>query len=202
MNKLTNIFTTIGFYTISILVLTTINVAAYSEGNSSELLIVENLHDKLLFLMKNSDSLEHEERVNEMTEVISNNFNIPLISQVVLGRHWNFVLLYTNLVATTYASRFNMFDGESFLYLTTQELNRGRKLVKTELHTSSDEIVTLEYLMAKDKNNWKIISVIANGANDISIKRGEYADVIKAKGYDALLVEINKKINKSVELKN
>jgi ABC-type transporter MlaC component len=95
-----------------------------------------------------------------------------------------------------------MFDGESFLYLTTQELNRGRKLVKTELHTSSDEIVTLEYLMAKDKNNWKIISVIANGANDISIKRGEYADVIKAKGYDALLVEINKKINKSVELKN
>jgi phospholipid transport system substrate-binding protein len=211
MNKLTNIFTTIGFYTISILVLTTINVAAYSEGNSSELLIVENLHDKLLFLMKNSDSLEHEERVNEMTEVISNNFNIPLISQVVLGRHWNnlnldeqadFVLLYTNLVATTYASRFNMFDGESFLYLTTQELNRGRKLVKTELHTSSDEIVTLEYLMAKDKNNWKIISVIANGANDISIKRGEYADVIKAKGYDALLVEINKKINESVELKN
>jgi hopanoid biosynthesis associated membrane protein HpnM len=209
MNKLTKIFTLNRL--ILILVLSTININVYSESKNSELIIVDHLHDKLLYIMQNSDSIGYEDRVNEITEVISNNFNIPLISQVVLGRHWtklnipeqtDFVLLYTKLVATTYASRFNAFDGENFLYVATQELNRGRKLVKTELHIPSDEIVTLEYLMAEDENNWKIISVIANGANDISIKRGEYADVIKLKGYDALLVEINKKINESADLVN
>ena len=211
MNKLTIIFAKNRLYALLIIVLSTMNVAVHSENKSSETLIVEELHDKLLFIMQNSDKFQHEDRVNQITKVISNNFNIPLISQVVLGRHWTnlniheqteFISLYTNLVATTYASRFNEFDGESFVYVATQELNRGRKLVKTELHTGSDEKVTLEYIMAKHEENWKIISVIANGANDISIKRGEYTDVIKLKGYDALLVEINKKINESADLIN
>ena len=52
-------------------------------------------------------------------------------------------------------------------------------LVKTLLTTTNGETVSLDYLMSKHDDNWMIISVIANGANDISIKRGEYSDVSK-----------------------
>jgi ABC-type transporter MlaC component len=51
--------------------------------------------------------------------------------------------------------------------------------------------------MSKSNDKWMVISVIADGANDISIKRGEYSDVIKNDGYDALLIKIQKKIDEA-----
>ncbi len=32
---------------------------------------------------------------------------------------------------------------------------------------------------------WKIISVIANGINDLSLKRADYSAIIKERGFDA-----------------
>ena len=91
------------------------------------------------------------------------------------------------------------YDGEKFILKGMEELNRGRILVKTELQPVKGEIVTLDYLMDNREDRWWIISVIANGVNDISLKRAEYADVIKIRGYDALLEEIKNKIDELAE---
>lgn len=153
--------------------------------------------------MQNGDSLGHRERSDELMPIIPHSFNIPLISQVLLGRHWreideesrnHFIALYESLIIATYASRFKEYDGEKFVLKNIEELNRGRILVKTELQPSSGDTVTLDYLMDNRDGRWWIISVIANGVNDISLKRAEYADVIKIRGYDALLEEIKNKI--------
>ena len=45
-----------------------------------------------------------------------------------------------------------------------------------------------------DDGEWMIISVIANGVNDLSLKRAEYAAVLKERGYDGLVADLNKKI--------
>jgi phospholipid transport system substrate-binding protein len=42
---------------------------------------------------------------------------------------------------------------------------------------------------------WYIITVIADGVNDLSLKRGEYADVIRKKGFDGLVADIKSKIS-------
>jgi phospholipid transport system substrate-binding protein len=183
----------------------TVSTTSYSNENAPEVLVVTKLHEKLLYTMQNGETLGHQVIIEELSNIIPSGFNLHLISQVVLGRHWaklneaekkNFISVYTQLVIETYASTFNEYDGESFLYVSTENLNRGRKMVNTELHSANGEVVTLNYLMSQDNNKWMIISVIANGANDISIKRGEYADVIKLNGYDALLNLINKKLTK------
>ena len=44
------------------------------------------------------------------------------------------------------------------------------------------------------EGQWMIISVIANGVNDLSLKRAEYATVIKDKGFQGLVADVTDKI--------
>jgi phospholipid transport system substrate-binding protein len=74
-------------------------------------------------------------------------------------------------------------------------MRKERYLVKTELTTNEDKPVSLDYIVQKNGASWKIISVIANGVNDLSLKRAEYNSVIKDKGYDTLVSEIRTKID-------
>lgn len=166
--------------------------------------VINQLHDALIYVMQNSEAMGYKGRYDNLEPVISSNFDTPLIAKVILSRYWenldetqksDFVELYNRLIIATYASRFKGYDGEEFRYLTTEELNRGRLLVRTELIRPNDTPVKLDYLMNRKDDEWMIISVIANGANDLSIRRGEYADVIKLRSYDALLDEIRSKID-------
>lgn len=166
--------------------------------------VINRLHDALIYVMQNSEAMGFKGRYDILESVISSNFDTPLIAKVILSRYWenldeaqksDFVELYNRLIIATYASRFNGYDGEEFRYLSTEELNRGRLLVRTELIRPDDTPVKLDYLMNRKNDEWMIISVIANGANDLSIRRGEYADVIKLRSYDALLDEIRSKID-------
>ena len=80
-----------------------------------------------------------------------------------------------------------------------EQLKKGRLLIKAELQRPDDEPVKLDYLMHEKNGQWMIISVIANGVNDLSLKRAEYATVIKEKDFDGL---VNDVANKITDLEN
>ncbi len=166
--------------------------------------VVEKLHTTLMHVMQNSENLGFDGRYKELAPIIHTYFDTPLIAKVILSRQWNdlsddgktaFVDLYNQLIIATYASRFADYDGEQFLTLSIEQLSKGRVLVKSELQRPNDKTVKLDYLMTQNGDDWMIISVIANGANDLAIKRGEYADVIKMKSYAGLITEIQSKIH-------
>ena len=166
--------------------------------------VVNELHLALLDVMKNAGNLGYEGRYNRLYPVISSLFDTPLIVQVILSRYWkdlnelqqqNFIDLFRHLSVATYASRFDAFNGEQFNEVARQELRKGRLLIKTELLRPNDETVHLDYLMHERDGKWYIISVIADGVNDLSLKRAEYAAVIKDKGFDGLTGDIRSKIH-------
>ena len=49
---------------------------------------VNQLHDALIEIMQNADTASFEDRYAKMENIITNNFNTPLISRVVLSRYW------------------------------------------------------------------------------------------------------------------
>jgi len=176
---------------------------ASAAEHSPAVQVIHRLHDTLIHVMQNAESLRFEGRYDELEPVITSKFDTPLISRVILSRYWEnlderqkteFIELYNRLITATYASRFDGYDGHEFRFLATEPLNRGRLLVRTELTIPGDSPVKLDYLMNRKNDDWLIISVIADGANDLSIRRGEYADVIKLRGYEALLEEIRGQI--------
>jgi phospholipid transport system substrate-binding protein len=166
--------------------------------------VVEALHSALLEAMQHSSELGYEGRYRRIEPVITANFDTPLIVKVILSRYWDeltpeqqqeFVELFRRLSVATYASRFNDYDGEVFVEVGREDLKSERVLVKTEMRRPSGKPVRLDYLMHRNGNgDWLIISVIANGVNDLSLKRAEYAAVIREKGYDGLVADIRRKI--------
>lgn len=166
--------------------------------------LVESFHATLVDIMQNADSLGFEGRYERMAPVIRDKFDTALIAQVVLSRYWgeldntqqeNFIRLFNRLSASTYASRFDGYSGETFTTTGIEELKKGRLLVKTGFTKSNGETVKFDYLLHQKDGNWYIISVIANGINDLSLKRAEYAAIINDKGFESLITEIENKIN-------
>ena len=181
--------------------------------------IVTNLHDTLIAIMKDAENLGYQGRYTQVEPVIQKHYNTPLIARTVLGnRYWDtlieaqqneFIRIFQQLSIGTYADRFDGFNGEQFVELQRTALPlRGqcpaaagkeppakRILIKTELHRIKDEPVSLEYLLQSIDGEWYIITVIANGVNDLSLKRGEYSDVIKKKGFVGLIEDIKTKVS-------
>lgn len=166
--------------------------------------LVGALHDKLVEIMKNSAELEYVGRYREMEPIVLSSFDTPLIVKVILSRYWtelnaqqqgDFIAIFNRLSTATYASRFKDYDGEQFVEMSREQLKNSRLMIRTELQRPEEKPVKLDYLMQQaEDGHWRIISVIANGVSDLSLKRAEYAVVIKERGFDNLVQDIEEKI--------
>jgi len=175
---------------------------AAGEGDPGK--IVSTLHDKLVEVMKNSPELGYEGRYRVLEPVVLASFDTPLIVKVILSRYWTeldeqqkgaFIAIFNRLSTATYASRFKDYDDEQFVEVAREELKNGRLMIRTELQRPTETPVKLDYLMQRAADGrWLIISVIANGVSDLSLKRAEYAVVIKERGFDSLVQDIEGKI--------
>jgi len=190
-------------FSLIVIVLFLVSVTHADDGNTTATAIVEDFHATLLDVMQNADSLGFQGRYEKLSPAIRTKFDTALISQVILSRYWKemndqqreqFIQLFNRLSISTYASRFDSYSGESFRTSGTEELKKGRLLVRTELIKNNEKPVKFEYLVHQKDGNWYIISVIADGVNDLSLKRAEYAAIINERGFDSLVGEIQKKI--------
>ena len=171
---------------------------------------VDEFHRKLLSVMQRADELGYPGRYRELEPFISACFDIPLLTDVILGRYRNqlseaqradFTSLFSRFSTASYASRFNGYAGEEFVEISREATKRGRVLIRTELRRPAGDAVSLDYLLHKKQGKWYILSVSANGVNDLSLKRAEYTTVIKEKGYNELVTGMLIKID-GMENKN
>ncbi|MEE8320729.1 MAG: ABC transporter substrate-binding protein [Gammaproteobacteria bacterium] len=193
------------FRYLNLLLLLILTISPYSRADETTgaIIVVEKLHETLLNVMKNAGEQGFRDRYNVLAPVVNESFDTPLIAKVATSRYWkklsdkkksDFIRQFNKLSISTYASRFDSFSGESFNTLSTETLKKGRLLIKTEISSPGDDPVRLDYLMHNKDGKWYIISVIADGVNDLALKRAEYASVIKKNGFDALISKINDKI--------
>ena len=189
------------FYAVVLLWLSFPGSAGEMDGAGAT---VDVFHGKLLSVMQRAEELGYQGRYRELEPLISDCFDFPLITDVILSRYRDrldalqraeFTRIFSLLSTATYASRFNGYDGEEFLEISRVPLRKGRVLIKTELRRPAGDPVSLDYLLHEKQGKWYIISVSANGVNDLSLKRAEYAAVIKEKGYNGLVTEILSKID-------
>jgi phospholipid transport system substrate-binding protein len=165
--------------------------------------VVDTLHGALLAAMQEGARLGFKGRYEALEPVIRSTFDLPLVARITVGRYWDdftdgqktaMVERFSKLSVSTYASRFDNFSGESFKLVSEKPLKEGQVLVKSTLKKSNGETVRLDYVLLHADGHWRIINVIADGVSDISLKRGQYTSIIRRKGFDALIVKINEKI--------
>ncbi len=178
------------------------------ESHDAAVAVIEQLHTNLLEVMQAADTMSFAERYSKLEPTITESFDTPVIVKVILSRYWknltnqkqeNFIQLFNRQTIATYASRFDSYSDEIFAIKTVEQLKKGRLLVRSEIRSKGESPVNLDYLMHNNNGNWFIISVIADGVNDLSLKRAEYSAVIKKNGFENLVTSIEKKI---VEMEN
>ena len=167
---------------------------------------INQLHEALINIMIISNSTSFEERYEYLEPIISKNFDIALISKVILSRFWKsidgetkikFIDLFKKLTISTYVSRFDSYNNQIFKNVSIEQLKENRFLVKTEFKKLEENPIPFNYIIQKNDQKWRIISVIADGINDLSLKRAEYAAIIKKEGFDTLVTKLEQKIRDS-----
>ena len=158
---------------------------------------VSTLHRSLLTNMQ--ASTDYQGRYQQLQPIVNQVFDSSAIARVSLGATWRklsseeqqeFIAIVMNTIAATYADRFVDFNGQKFAVLSELENRPGRWVVKTVLTKSDGGTVNLDYYI----KDGRIFNVIADGVSDLSLRRADYAAVIKQKGYLFLRASLKAKL--------
>ena len=170
--------------------------------------IVVNLHEVLITAMKSEKSLGHAGRIDIIRNVVSESFNFPLISKVVLGEKWEvlshddkqeFVSVMRSLSISTYAHHFSNYSGQKFVIVERKSRNNSLSL-STSLVSDNGDRTSLKYLLRKNSEGWLIVNVISEGVSDLALKKAEYSYIIEKDGIKSLLRQLTTKIEALKEL--
>ena len=141
-----------------------------------------------------------QERYRALEPLIVATHNLPYIAEFALRRQWStlaeadrqrFIAAFQRLSVMTYAARFKAVGGDTFRAVTPSAADAsGRVQVTTAVARASQPDVSLEYLLEKDGESWRIINIVADGVSDLALKRAEYQRVFAGGGIEGLIAEL------------
>lgn len=141
------------------------------------------------------------ERYAALEPLIAATHNLPYIAEFALRRQWaslsepdrqRFVAAFQRLSVMTYAARFATVGAETFRPVSAAAApdSAGRVEVATAVARAGQSDVTLEYLLQKDADGWRIVNIVADGVSDLALKRAEYQRLYTSGGLEGLLAEL------------
>ena len=167
--------------------------SAWAEAAVDETLAaaVDRFHAVLVDAMQTEG---FSQRVALLEPAVVDFFDLGTVARISLGPTWRsltaerrsaFTALMRRLITATYADRFDSYGGQSFAQVETVAASTG-PVVKTVLNRTNDEPVNLDYYF----RNGRAFNVVADGVSDLSLRRADYAGIIRATGYDGLVADI------------
>lgn len=166
---------------------------------------VDSFHLALVNAMQADSAVTRKTIIDE---AIGKYFNVQTIARISLGRNWRtldsekqsaYIALMTELISSSYTSRFNDYDGQTFVIVESSSIASNRTRVKSVLNTNS-EVVNLDYQLLTRDDTWRIYDIVANGVSDLSLKRSNYAALFASGGLEAVIADIRDSINKNQEI--
>lgn len=157
---------------------------------------VEALHRALIEAARRT---EVEERYRVLEAVVTATHDLPYIAEFALRRQWpalsaadreRFVAAFETLSVMTYASRFANVDADTFTITGSEPAASGRTTVTATVARANGEPVTLEYLLQRTDDGWRIINIVADGVSDLALKRSEYQAALASGTLDDLIAEL------------
>ena len=156
---------------------------------------VDRFHALLIEAMQ-TDGFDR--RAALLWPAVADFFDLGAVARISVGPAWRelaedrrsaFVQLMQTLIAATYADRFDGYSGQSFTQVETVAASTG-PVVKTQLNRTTGQPVNLDYYFRRGK----VFNVVADGVSDLSLRRADYAGIVRKQGFDALVAHIEANI--------
>ncbi len=174
---------------------------AFAQQSASQ--VIERLDNALLDVMRNA-VVGYRGRADRLRPILLQTYDIAQMGQVAVGRTWGatppdkqreLVTLFGEFSVATYASRFNGYNGERIEVVGEQPAADGRVMVRTQIVRQGERPVSINYLMRRDGNTWKVVDVfLDNTISEVARRRSEFGSVIARGGMDALLQSLRERI--------
>jgi len=167
--------------------------------------VVKGFQAELLKVMQEGDKLSFEQRFEQLKPVVLKSHDLAKITRIVVSKEWKkltkeqkreLIRKFSTLSIASYAHYFDSYSGQSFTVESAKQLSPVQIYVRTLLVLPDDKDVTMDYLLKKSNDQWRIINIITNGVSDLALKRSEYVAVLQKSGFDVLLAELSVKIEK------
>jgi phospholipid transport system substrate-binding protein len=165
---------------------------------------IKNLVDTAIAALANKQMSEGE-REKTFHQLLDQDFDMPVISRFVLGRHWNnanaqekqrFLDLFEEYVVRSYAQRFSQYSGETVKISGSRPESETTTLVRSEvLRTNGAPPAKVDWRVRQTPNGYKIVDVEVEGVSMVLTQREEFASVIdRAGGIAGLNKELAEKL--------
>lgn len=167
--------------------------------------VVQGFQSELLDVMQQGDKLNFEQRFEQLKPAVIKTHDLAKITRIIVSKEWKnltkeqkqeLIQKFSTLSIASYAHYFDGFSGQSFKVESVKQLSPVQIYVHTFLVLPDDKDVSMDYLLKKRGEDWRIINIITNGVSDLALKRSEYVAVIRKSGFDVLITEISAKIEK------
>lgn len=165
--------------------------------------IIEEYYATLLATMKKAKELGIKGRYAQLEPAIRKTFDLAAMTRISVGPSWtgftpdqqqSLIEAFSKMTVATYANRFDGYSGEKFEVNPKVDTRGNDRIVKTRLVPAADEPVTLNYLMRKSGEAWKVVDVYLSGTiSELATRRSEFTALIKTGGPDALLANLKQR---------
>jgi len=150
---------------------------------------VQTLGDRAILELTDKSASDRE-RVTRMRALLVESFDVPAVSQFVLGTYWRqttederveFMRLYSTVVSHTYAGLFKKYSGEQFKVQRERAVDDEITVVYAQIiQPSGAEPIAIEITTKTEPSGeYKAIDIKVEGISMPLTHRKEYASVIQ-----------------------
>jgi phospholipid transport system substrate-binding protein len=179
-----------------------IGVRAEPAG-SAAVPVIDALDHALLGVMQDAAKLGYQGRYAALEPVIEQTFNVPLMTQLIVGPAWASWTpdqrdamsdAFRRFITATYARRFDGYSGEGFVIDGERDSPNGT-VVMTRLTRPHDPPISIHYLIRDNgAGAYQVVDVYLTGTiSELATRRSEFGAVLKHDGYTGLLAALEKK---------
>ena len=143
--------------------------------------------------------------------LLNQNFDLPTIVRLVLGRHWRtatprqkskFAQVFKTHLVQVYTSQLGLYEGEIIVIEKSASLSKKETVIYTLILRDGELPLRVDWRVRETDHGLKVIDVAAEGVSMLTTKRSEFTSVVAREGVDALigkLEDLNVEIEEAAE---
>jgi ABC-type transporter MlaC component len=152
---------------------------------------VANFGRQAIAIVKDPE-ISRADRQHRFGALMADDFDLPKISQFVLGNYWQtaseterreFTAAFGDYMSNVYSARFVEYNAGSFRVTTQLAASETTTVVSSEItRVSTGEPIDLDWVVVKTPGSYKVIDITAGGMSLSRAEREEFSSVIHRSG--------------------
>lgn len=175
--------------------------AAASPATDEARATVQRVVDQVLAILR-TPGLPSAERRSRIEAIAYEWFDFDTMSKLVVARRWRsftaeqkktFVVEFRNLLAARYGRKLDSYGKEDVAVEEARQDAGGDVTVRTRILRPGADEVSVDYRLRNEGGRWRAIDVVIEGVSLVFSYRGQFQDILAAKGPDGLIERVRQK---------